>query len=329
MGLDPQLAPAYHRDLPLRIRDYLRNGRGLSNEVIDSHLLGWNGERITIPIFDREGKLTFFKLAKDPEDHRNGPKMLASRGSHAELYGWEHLPPKSDEIIICEGEFDRLVLESRGFPAVTSTGGAITFLPAWGDALRVFPHVYVCFDRDEAGREGAIRVLRLIDHARVVELPEAVGNGGDVTDYFIRLGSKREDFVALLHAARRPELPMPEAPAPRQFRPENDEVAALKQLVPIATVIGGSVQLRQIGERLVGRCPFHQDVSPSFVVFTRTQTFHCFGCGAHGDAITFLRQYEDLSFLEALQKMRQLLWNSPIPSGSPPPIGLPPASPRL
>ena len=59
------LARRFHSDLPDRIRQYL-NGRGIPDEMIDLNFIGWNGWRITIPIFNREGKIEFFKQAKDP-----------------------------------------------------------------------------------------------------------------------------------------------------------------------------------------------------------------------------------------------------------------------
>src|SRR5437879_6522235 len=175
------LAQEYHRHLPQRIRNYLHEARGISDPVIGRHLLGWNGSRITIPIFDRHGRLAFFKLAKDPEHKTDSPKMLATPGAHAELYGWERVLSKPEQIIICEGEFDRLVLESRGFAAVTSTGGAATFRAEWAELLRGIPSIYMCFDSDAAGRTGAERVAQLIPRARIVRLPEDVGEGGDVT----------------------------------------------------------------------------------------------------------------------------------------------------
>src|SRR6266568_510632 len=183
-----ELAQEYHRNLPVHVREYLVQVRGICTEVIDRHLLGWNGSRITIPIFDRAGQFAFFKLAKRPNDKTDSPKMLATPGAHAELYGWERVLANPDQIIICEGEFDRLALESRGFAAITSTGGALTFRPEWAEAFREIPSIYMCFDNDDAGREGAERVARLIPHARIVRLPDEVGEGGDVTDFFVRLG---------------------------------------------------------------------------------------------------------------------------------------------
>jgi len=119
------LAAEYHRALPDRIREYL-HARGIPDEVIDRRMLGWNGSRITIPVFNHNGVCAFFRLAKDPDDKSDSPKMLSSRGSHVDLYGWEVLRLQPKRVIICEGEFDRLVLEANGFDAVTSTGGAGT-----------------------------------------------------------------------------------------------------------------------------------------------------------------------------------------------------------
>jgi len=303
-----ELAQKYHRNLPERIRDHLRENRGISNAIIDLRLLGWNGSRITIPIFDRYAQLAFFKLAKNPEDKTDSPKMLATSGAHAELYGWERILVKPEQIIICEGEFDRLVLESRGFAAVTSTGGAPTFRPEWAEAFREIPQVYVCFDNDTAGREGAERVARLIPQARIVRLPEEVGEGGDVTDFFVRLGKSNEEFLRLLDAAQ--ALPQQEelAPPVRARTPlsAKDEVERLKSLVAIEDLIGRYVPLRRSGENYSARCPFHEDRTPSFVVFPRTQSFYCFGCREHGDVVSFLMRKENLSFPEALKVLREL-----------------------
>jgi hypothetical protein len=191
-----ELAREYHHNLPQHIRAYLRRARGISDEAIDHRLLGWNGSRITIPIFDREGNLTSFKLAKDPEDKTDSPKMLATPGAHAELYDCQTWWPRPEQIIICEGEFDRLMLESRGFAAVTSTGGAATFRPEWVEAFSDIPTIYMCFDNDAAGRAGAERVAQLIPRARIVQLPAEVGESGDVTDFLVRLGRSRQELPA-------------------------------------------------------------------------------------------------------------------------------------
>ncbi len=306
------IAAEYHQAIPARIREYL-HGRGIPDAVIDAHLLGWDGARITIPIPDKAGKVASFKFAKDPEDTGPGAKMLASRGARLELYGWEQILSQPAQLILCEGEFDRLVLEAQGFRAVTSTGGARNFRPEWAQDFAAIPEVYICFDRDEPGRQGVMKIGQLIPHAKVIELPEEVGEGGDVTDFFVRLGRSREDFTRLLGEARPvpPPSPVPLDKLPRDGKFEADSplrqrIERLKEAMPIADLVRRYVPLTGSEGSLAGRCPFHEDRTPSFAVYPRTGTFYCFGCGKRGDVITFLREIEHLSFAQALDRLEEL-----------------------
>jgi len=308
MTLMPQdlfaIAAEYHRNLPDRVVDYL-HCRGISDDIINLHRLGWNGQRITIPVTNRNGVLVGFKLAKDPADNSAGPKMLTTRGSSLELYGWERVLAKPQRIVICEGEFDRLVLETHGIAAVTSTGGAGAFRAEWATDFASIPEVFLCFDRDEAGRSGALRVGQFVPHAKIVELPDEVGPGGDVTDFFVRLKRTRDDFDKLLTAARPVPAPPPALPV-RSERPAADPTAfslrirELKQQTPIADVVSRYVRLRPSGLSWRGRCPFHDDHDPSLMVYPDGGTFRCYGCGRHGDVIDFLMAVEQVSFLRAL-----------------------------
>jgi DNA primase len=296
-----------HENLPARLQRYL-NERGIHDEMIDKHLLGWNGERITIPITDRKGEVAFFKLAKDPTDATASPKMLCTPGARAELYGWEEVLAHPEQIIICEGEFDRLVLESQGFAAVTSTAGALTFRWEWTAYFAAIPTVYVCFDHDKAGRYGAVRVGRMIPRSQLVRLPDDVGDSGDITDFFVHLGKSSDDFRRLLDAA---EPLAPEAPAAPHAQPANHTSPAgdpaiqeLKSRIDISNLVSRYVALTSRGERKVARCPFHEDRNPSLVLYPESGTFFCFGCRAHGDVITFLMRIEGLSFRQAVDALR-------------------------
>ncbi len=68
----------------------------------------------------------------------------------------------------------------------------------------------------------------------------------------------------------------------------------------IADVISAYVTLKRAGSNMNGLCPFHNEKTPSFTVFNGTQSFYCFGCGAAGDVVTFIRKIENLSYTEAL-----------------------------
>ncbi|MBU4492073.1 MAG: hypothetical protein KKD69_06385, partial [Euryarchaeota archaeon] len=124
----------FHKQLPERIRKYLIEQRGLSDEIISRFKIGWdeNKKEITIPIYNKELKFTSFKYRKDPEDQTDKPKYLLSKGSTAEIYGWENIiSPKEPYLVMCEGELDRLALESKGIPAITITTGAATRSKKW------------------------------------------------------------------------------------------------------------------------------------------------------------------------------------------------------
>ncbi|MBB5205963.1 DNA primase [Inhella inkyongensis] len=71
----------------------------------------------------------------------------------------------------------------------------------------------------------------------------------------------------------------------------------------IAEVVGAHVQLKKAGGNLKGLCPFHGEKTPSFNVNPARQTYHCFGCGAHGDAVRFLMEHLGLGFIEAVQDL--------------------------
>ncbi|WP_294572355.1 DNA primase [uncultured Subdoligranulum sp.] len=71
----------------------------------------------------------------------------------------------------------------------------------------------------------------------------------------------------------------------------------------IEEVVGQYVQLRRRGRTLSGLCPFHNEKTPSFVVYPDTQSFYCFGCGAAGDVINFVRKYNNLGYVESVKQL--------------------------
>lgn len=79
----------------------------------------------------------------------------------------------------------------------------------------------------------------------------------------------------------------------------------LKMKTDIEDVISAYVTLKRRGATLVGLCPFHNEKTPSFTVYPATQSFYCFGCGAGGDAITFVKKIENLDYLDAVKTLAQ------------------------
>jgi len=195
-----ELVSEYHRALPERIRAYL-NQRCLPDEIINKFRIGWTGNAITIPIYDKDNEFIFFKYRKDPQDLSDREKYWCDSGAKAELYGWENLINPKPVLIICEGEFDRLALESKGIPAVSSTGGAGTFKEIWISYFRDISNLYICLDQDDAGMANGQKLITKLPHAKYVFLSSLPEGKKDITDFFM-LGKRPEDFNKLLKEAK-------------------------------------------------------------------------------------------------------------------------------
>ena len=81
-----------------------------------------------------------------------------------------------------------------------------------------------------------------------------------------------------------------------------EEVANAADMVE---VVSARTQLRRVGARWVGRCPFHEERTPSFSVNPERKLYHCFGCGRGGDLITFVRETEGLDFVGAVESLAE------------------------
>ncbi len=84
---------------------------------------------------------------------------------------------------------------------------------------------------------------------------------------------------------------------------DNNFIDELKNRVNIVDVIGREVSLKKAGSSYKGLCPFHSEKTPSFNVNEEHQYYHCFGCGAKGDVIRFVEQYNRLPFMDAVEKL--------------------------
>ena len=81
----------------------------------------------------------------------------------------------------------------------------------------------------------------------------------------------------------------------------------LHNKLDIETVVGGYVSLKRRGKNLVGLCPFHNEKTGSFTVYPESNSFYCFGCGAAGDVITFIRKIENLDYVEAVKSAADMV----------------------
>ncbi|MBR6976503.1 MAG: DNA primase, partial [Ottowia sp.] len=88
-------------------------------------------------------------------------------------------------------------------------------------------------------------------------------------------------------------------PIPQHF------IADLLARADIVDIVGRHVQLKKAGANYLGLCPFHGEKTPSFNVSPSRQFFHCFGCGKHGDAISFIMEHTGATFREAVEDLAQ------------------------
>jgi DNA primase len=83
----------------------------------------------------------------------------------------------------------------------------------------------------------------------------------------------------------------------------NESIERVRASTDIVSVIGRYVNLKRSGRSIKGLCPFHKEKSPSFFVSPERQMYHCFGCGAGGDVFSFLMNYLNFSFTEAVEEL--------------------------
>lgn len=84
-----------------------------------------------------------------------------------------------------------------------------------------------------------------------------------------------------------------------------ESLERLRERIDLVEALSGHVDLKRSGSTYKALCPFHQEKNPSFVVQRGDHHYHCFGCGAHGDAIQFLMTYVNISFSEAVETLAE------------------------
>jgi len=280
--------------LPERIQEYLHN-RGLKPTVLQRNKITWDGARIVIPIFDKDGIWLFNKYRRDPA-LTDGPKYTYDKGSTSALYGAEKLSG-TDPVIICEGEFDALILEAQGLTGVSSTGGAGTFKLEWFD-LMAGKEVYVCFDNDKAGLQGMERVTKMHPETKAIFLP-GVPEHGDITDYFMA-GNTRDDFEALMRLAV-PLIVEQEQPKPARRAGSNGiggDKLQMAKAVPLNVIL-------KFNKQKFAKCPFHTEKTASLHWFGENR-WKCFGCGEQGDSIDLVMKMLNLPMKDAIEHLLKL-----------------------
>src|SRR5262249_61351477 len=92
-------------------------------------------------------------------------------------------------------------------------------------------------------------------------------------------------------------------------------IRTIRERASLFEVVSDVVALRRRGRTAVGLCPFHVEKTPSFTVSEERGFYHCFGCGEHGDVVTFVMKTQSLAFPEAVPSVVQSFW-PPGPGGA-------------
>jgi hypothetical protein len=212
--IEPGLAQEYHKTLMSLtgpIRDVLRTRRGLVDSTLKRFKLGWDGERVTIPIYDQYNVLVNFRRYKwnstdDQWKVLNYVDEYENSYGEVRIFGIERFSEDDeyDYVVWCEGEMDRIIAEQEGFTAACRTWGAGTWIPEWTKLVRNKKRIYIAQDNDEAGRNATRKLCeklyRVVD-VFIINWPEDFPTKGDVTDFFVKSKMTAADFQALLDNA--------------------------------------------------------------------------------------------------------------------------------
>lgn len=315
--------------------------RGISRDTIKQFSIRFDskGNKIVIPVYTKDGIFLFNKYRRDPleDETATSPKYTYDRGGKVTLFGLQQFSSltkaKQKTVVITEGELDCLVLWSSNIPAVSSTGGAMSFQKEWildlagtqldkQDENQAIPQVYVCFDNDDAGADGMVRVLSYIPNAKIVFIPE-LPDVKDISDFVARGGNFRalmdtavsftskEDVQEDMKKRSAAWLPTRFHRAYLKFHEEqrnsyntdplnprktSDKVMKAKDF-PLTSLIKFDKQGNAI-------CPFHSEDTPSFHYYKKTNSAYCFGaCGRAYDSIDVYREQQSCTFKEALNDL--------------------------
>jgi len=107
-----------------------------------------------------------------------------------------------------------------------------------------------------------------------------------------------EDYIKVCQLA----ISIQWQPKPHNDPQSRESLEDIKSRYDLVEYIGQYVNLRKSGNKFQGLCPFHTDKSPSFFVYP-DNTYHCFGCQAHGTIIDFVMQYHDLDIKQAIERL--------------------------
>lgn len=191
------------------VRRYLIEKRGLSVETLDKYEIGWDikRQRNTIPIRDEQGNIANIRLYNAKKE----PKIINftdgewKYGTPVRLYGIDELiASNKKQVILCEGEWDRIITQQEGFLAVTGTGGCGTFRPEWVNYFEE-KDLVIIYDKDDEGQKAAHSVvLQAFKNTKIGSIKNVVlplrgtKDDKDLTDFFHKRNLSASDLQKII-----------------------------------------------------------------------------------------------------------------------------------
>ncbi|MCK4417782.1 MAG: toprim domain-containing protein, partial [Candidatus Latescibacteria bacterium] len=180
--------------------EFLKEKRGLSEEVMGKYKIGWMAQkkRFSIPVSNNENYVNIRLWSPT-----NKPKMLPwSDGRGISLFPLDQLE-RNGEVLLCEGEMDALCAISHGLAAVTVTCGAGSWQDEWTPLFKG-KKVNIVYDCDSAGRTGAAKIGKILlpvaEEVRVVDL--GLEDEEDVTDWFVKYKKTAKELTELVEVSQ-------------------------------------------------------------------------------------------------------------------------------
>jgi hypothetical protein len=165
-------------------QDYWKEYRGYTEDTINKFKLGYTGKYWVIPIYSNHQFINFQCRGWDV----NGNKIVRSyyKGLGSLPFNFGYLPTNYEQpIVITESIVDAIMLDQQGIFAVSHNSGAMSWNHEWSKSLFNYATVYIVYDNDEAGLNGACRTSQMLQHnSYILKWPDGFKEKFDITDLY-------------------------------------------------------------------------------------------------------------------------------------------------
>lgn len=298
---------------------------GYSDELLEtSGLMKFNGDplevfynSIVIPIKDDRGRiinLSSRKYDNSKMKYINLPNMPLVDFFGVELVGNRHSYTKykelGDYVVLAEGQFDTIMLQQRGFPAM-GIMGVNNIRENMFRHFEWFDTVILCFDNDAPGDKATAQMASYIKqyYPSMRIFRANLGEFNDANDFFLHNTTPStliKTVTAMVDV--KPKTLKSKKGRPPTTR-STDVVQSIKDINIadfLASIVPG-VQWTKVDKLLKTECPFtdHEDTVASFTVYTNNNSYYCWGCGRGGDLIDFCNHFFGIKFKDSVKMLNE------------------------